>query len=193
MLEKMQDGLKRYGRLYYSLLKIFAPVYGGKTYKKIGRILKEYDELNIILNLGSGPVYFGNRTDIINADIFAFDEVDIVADCEELPVENGTVDMISMLACLNMSKILKLLYMKCSGCLKLEEGLFVSFHVGTTRDTSEFAVDSVRTWWSKAGSNHYPNADHLLILADCGGSNGYRARLWKQNCISISATALVLR
>ena len=51
--------------------------------------------------------------------------------------------------------------------------------VGTTRDTSEFAVDSIRTWWSKAGSNHYPNADRLLILADCGGSNGYRTRLWK--------------
>ena len=51
--------------------------------------------------------------------------------------------------------------------------------VGTTRDTSEFAVDSIRTWWSKAGSNHYPNADRLLILSDCGGSNGYRTRLWK--------------
>lgn len=52
--------------------------------------------------------------------------------------------------------------------------------VGTTRDTSEFAVDSIRTWWSKEGSVHYPNADQLLILADCGGSNGYRTRLWKR-------------
>jgi len=52
--------------------------------------------------------------------------------------------------------------------------------VGTTHDTSEFAVDSIRTWWSRSGSKHYPNADHLLILADCGGSNGYRTRLWKQ-------------
>ncbi len=51
--------------------------------------------------------------------------------------------------------------------------------VGTSRDTSEFAVDSIRTWWSQAGSSHYPNADRLLILADCGGSNGYRTRLWK--------------
>ena len=25
----------------------------------------------------------------------------------------------------------------------------------------------------------YSDARHLLILADCGGSNGYRARLWK--------------
>ena len=52
--------------------------------------------------------------------------------------------------------------------------------VGTSRDTSEFAVDSIRTWWSKAGSTHYPNTDQLLILADCGGSNGYRTGLWKR-------------
>lgn len=52
--------------------------------------------------------------------------------------------------------------------------------VGTSYDTSEFAVDSIRTWWQKSGSRHYPNADRLLILADCGGSNGYRRRLWKR-------------
>ena len=51
--------------------------------------------------------------------------------------------------------------------------------VGTSRDTSEFAVDSIRMWWLQAGSSHYPDADRLLILADCGGSNGYRTRLWK--------------
>jgi len=51
--------------------------------------------------------------------------------------------------------------------------------VGTTCDTSEFAVDAIRTWWAKVGSIHYPTADRLLILADCGGSNGYRTRLWK--------------
>lgn len=51
--------------------------------------------------------------------------------------------------------------------------------VGTSRDTAEFAVDAIRHWWQKAGSVHYPDADHLLVLADCGGSNGYRTRLWK--------------
>ena len=52
--------------------------------------------------------------------------------------------------------------------------------VGTSRDTSEFAVDSICTWWQKSGSRHYPDANRVLILADCGGSNGYRVRLWKQ-------------
>ena len=51
--------------------------------------------------------------------------------------------------------------------------------VGTSCDTSEFAVDAIRMWWLKAGLSHYPDADRLLILADCGGSNGYRTRLWK--------------
>jgi hypothetical protein len=54
---------------------------------------------------------------------------------------------------------------------------FVS--VGTSCDTSEFAVDAIGTWWHKAGSIRYPQADRLLVLADCGGSNGYRTRLWK--------------
>ena len=51
--------------------------------------------------------------------------------------------------------------------------------VGTSCDTSEFAVDAIRMWWLKAGLAHYPDADRLMILADCGGSNGYRTRLWK--------------
>jgi hypothetical protein len=51
--------------------------------------------------------------------------------------------------------------------------------VGTDHDTSEFAVESIRRWWRKMGSIRYPNADNLLITADCGGSNGYRVRLWK--------------
>jgi hypothetical protein len=51
--------------------------------------------------------------------------------------------------------------------------------VGISRDTSEFAVDSIRTWWQKSGARHYPGADRLLILADWGGSNGCRIRLWK--------------
>jgi hypothetical protein len=51
--------------------------------------------------------------------------------------------------------------------------------VGTSRDTSEFAVEAIGHWWQKAGLAHYPQADRLLVLADCGGSNGYRTRLWK--------------
>ena len=52
-------------------------------------------------------------------------------------------------------------------------------NVGTDNDTAEFAVESIRRWWEKMGKERYPEAKELLITADCGGSNGYRIRLWK--------------
>ena len=52
-------------------------------------------------------------------------------------------------------------------------------NVGTTNDTPEFAVASIRAWWRLEGSGQYPEAESLLITADCGGSNSYRARAWK--------------
>jgi len=51
--------------------------------------------------------------------------------------------------------------------------------VGISADTSEFAVESIRRWWNSMGYERYPYASELLITADCGGSNGYRTRLWK--------------
>jgi len=51
--------------------------------------------------------------------------------------------------------------------------------IGISKDTSEFAVDSLRWWWSHIGQTAYPQADEILILADGGGSNSYRTRLWK--------------
>ena len=46
-------------------------------------------------------------------------------------------------------------------------------------DTAQFAVNTIKTWWYTHGRNRYPKATELLITADCGGSNGYRTRLWK--------------
>jgi transposase len=51
--------------------------------------------------------------------------------------------------------------------------------VGVDHDTAEFAVESIRRWWKEMGNPLYPRARRLLITADCGGSNGYRARLWQ--------------
>jgi transposase len=50
--------------------------------------------------------------------------------------------------------------------------------VGIARDTAEFAVQSIRRWWLEMGRPLYQKARRLLITADCGGSNGYRVRLW---------------
>jgi hypothetical protein len=52
--------------------------------------------------------------------------------------------------------------------------------VGRSADTPEFAVDAIARWWETEGQAAYPKADRLLILADAGGSNGARPRLWKK-------------
>jgi len=54
-----------------------------------------------------------------------------------------------------------------------------SVFVGVTADTPAFAVESLEKWWRFTGRRTYPEADHLLVLADGGGSNGYRNRAWK--------------
>lgn len=47
-------------------------------------------------------------------------------------------------------------------------------------DTPEFAVEAISRWWSDYGQVGYRGMAELLILADSGGSNGCRPRLWKE-------------
>ena len=51
--------------------------------------------------------------------------------------------------------------------------------VGISADTAQFAVAAIQAWWKHLGRKRYPNASTLTLTADCGGSNGYRTRLWK--------------
>jgi hypothetical protein len=46
-------------------------------------------------------------------------------------------------------------------------------------DTPEFAVESIERWWKNEGLKTYQDSDELLIVADAGGSNGYRPYMWK--------------
>ncbi|MBI2424381.1 MAG: hypothetical protein HYV27_16235 [Candidatus Hydrogenedentes bacterium] len=50
---------------------------------------------------------------------------------------------------------------------------------GLSGDTAEFAVEAIRRWYNGMGRERCPHMRELLIAADCGGSNGYRIRLWK--------------
>jgi hypothetical protein len=52
-------------------------------------------------------------------------------------------------------------------------------NVGTNHDTAEFAVESISRWWEAVGKHTFRKARKLMITCDCGGSNGYRTRLWK--------------
>ena len=51
-------------------------------------------------------------------------------------------------------------------------------YVGTSHDTPAFAVRCVADWWGRTGQS-CANASELLILADSGGSNSSRSRVWK--------------
>lgn len=65
-------------------------------------------------------------------------------------------------------------------------------YVGQSSDTPQFAVEAIVRWWREIGKNLYPNADKILILADAGGSNGCRPRLWKQQLQELLADQLGL-
>jgi transposase len=51
--------------------------------------------------------------------------------------------------------------------------------VGIDHDTAQFATAAIGRWWKKMGRSRHPHATELLIMADGGGSNGSRCRLWK--------------
>ena len=51
--------------------------------------------------------------------------------------------------------------------------------VGTSHDTPQFAVDNLARWWHSEGSQRYPRAPELLVLADGGGSNSARSHAFK--------------
>jgi hypothetical protein len=68
--------------------------------------------------------------------------------------------------------------------------------VGTSSDTPAFAADAIEYWWVHERPRHFPDATELLILADCGGSNSSRARVFKwrlhqQLCQSHQVTVTV--
>ena len=58
--------------------------------------------------------------------------------------------------------------------------------IGTSRDTSEFACDSIRYWWHSFGKIHYPKASSILMLMDGGGSNSSRHYLFKHDLQAVA-------
>lgn len=59
-------------------------------------------------------------------------------------------------------------------------------NLGTSHDTSEFAVTSISCWWNAVGKNAFPGAKRIYITCDGGGSNGSRSRNWKYELQQLS-------
>jgi hypothetical protein len=53
-------------------------------------------------------------------------------------------------------------------------------------DTGELACDAIRRWWYRLGKWRYDSTSPILLLADCGGSNGYRVPLFRERLFELS-------
>lgn len=54
-------------------------------------------------------------------------------------------------------------------------------------DTSELACDAIWRWWQRLGQRRYWHASGLLVLCDCGGSNGHRHHRFKEDLWDLAA------
>lgn len=54
-------------------------------------------------------------------------------------------------------------------------------------DSSELACDTIWSWWRRLGRQQYWYAPRLLLLCDCGGSNGYRQHRFKEQLCRLAA------
>ena len=61
-------------------------------------------------------------------------------------------------------------------------------NLGNSKDTTEFACDSLRAWWDEEGKSDYPDAKEILILCDGGGSNPARSPLFKYDLQELSSS-----
>jgi hypothetical protein len=67
-----------------------------------------------------------------------------------------------------------------------------AFVVGVSHDTPAFAAHAIAHWWQQEGAHRYSGSRQILILADTGGSNGYRCYAWKTELQSRLANAFAL-
>jgi hypothetical protein len=60
-------------------------------------------------------------------------------------------------------------------------------YLATGADTSELACHAIRRWWRRLGQEQYRYAPKLLVLCDCGGSNGNRQHRFKEELCALAA------
>jgi len=64
------------------------------------------------------------------------------------------------------------------------EGLML---LATGSDSALLACDAVWRWWLRLGRRHYVYVPRLLLLCDCGGGNGNRQWLFKEELCRLAA------
>ena len=59
-------------------------------------------------------------------------------------------------------------------------------NLGLSHDTTEFACDSLRWYWNRIGKQCYPEAETMLLLLDCGGSNAAHTYIFKHDLQAVA-------
>lgn len=59
-------------------------------------------------------------------------------------------------------------------------------YLGQSADTSELVCDALWRWWRRLGQRRYADAGGLLLLCDCGGSNGNRQHRFKEDLAELA-------
>lgn len=54
-------------------------------------------------------------------------------------------------------------------------------------DSSELVCDAIWRWWQRMGRRQYYYIPRMLLLCDCGGSNGYRQHRFKEELCQLAA------
>jgi len=54
-------------------------------------------------------------------------------------------------------------------------------------DTCELACDAIWRWWQRMGKRYYAYSPRMLLLCDCGGSNGNRQLRFKEELCYLAA------
>lgn len=87
---KTRELLKRWPRLYETIVWIFGPAYLGGLSPRA--FIRKYSLEGTRINLGSGPKTIDKT--FKNIDLFQYSSVDLVADVTKVPLESGSVSMI---------------------------------------------------------------------------------------------------
>lgn len=61
------------------------------------------------------------------------------------------------------------------------------FRLARGSDSSELACDAIRRWWWLHGQRRWAGCERILLLCDCGGSNGYRQKKFKEDLCKTAA------
>ncbi len=84
----LKSFFKQFPKLYYSIWHVFCPVMMLINGPRM--VLKLIPQNGKTIDVGSGPERLGKE--FINVDVFPFPEVDIVANAEELPFRDNSID-----------------------------------------------------------------------------------------------------